>query len=75
MFKISFKTNTTGLDRGDRTFALARAMACADRRTRFMRCREHGRGPIIILIIDGYNVATCCEEFQRRVVQVLREEE
>jgi hypothetical protein len=75
MFKISFKTNTQGSNQEDRTFALARAMASADRRTRFMRCREHGRGPILTMIIDGYNITTCCEEFQQRVVQVLREEE
>src|SRR5580658_1028283 len=73
MFRFRRKFRAEGVKGKARDTVLAKTMAAADRKIRFMRCREHGEAPVVTASGDSFSVSTCCEEFKKRVLETLAE--
>jgi hypothetical protein len=50
------------------------AIALAREKIRFMRCHKHGQVRGLSPDRDSFSFSTCCDDFRRRVIQVLMQE-
>ena len=45
----------------------------AGEKLQMMRCSEHREAPVVTVSQDSFSVSTCCEDFKKRVLEILSE--
>ncbi len=49
------------------------SLRTASEKLRILRCPKHAEPPIVTVNEDSFSVATCCEDFKKRVLEILSE--